>query len=662
MNLRFETYLKFIAIIVLCFSGIQSSHLQAQDTKEYIIAENYNDLEFDEFVTTISDKHDVQFYYFSGWIKGISIIQNETPTSLKSILENTFKGSENKFYISPSNQIIITRKAPITSKLNLVDSIDILAMDKNKDTYSINVIKRQEEQLADPWIVIGDPQAPEQKPEVTLRGYVKIAETEEPIEEAIIYIEEFKTGTTTDQEGYFELVLPQGRYSLLIQSIGLKEEVKKIQLYASGDLDINLSSLTLNIEEFVVRANRKQSVESVQMGTEQLQVDKIKELPTLFGEIDLVRSALMLPGVQSASEFASGINVRGGSSDQNLVLLNGAPIYNSSHLFGFSSSFSPDVVEGLDLYKSSIPVRFGGRISSVLDIKMKDGNYKKWGLKGGVSPVTSRVTLEGPIIKDHTSIIISGRSTYSDWILKRIENASFRNSSANYYDGTAHISSKIGQNDKLDISAYYSNDDFQLNGDTTYSYQNFNLAGHYKHAFSEKLFGTLSAIYSKYGFNVSSEKQALRSYDLAYSIQNIEGKAHFSYALKEDHQVNFGIQIVNYSLSPGNLKPLAASSLVSPIDLEQEKAIAGSIYLRDEWTVSDNFSINAGLRFTSYSYLGPKTINQYIENQSLTEDRIIGKFSYNSGDIIKAYSGLEYRVSMRYSLDENNSVIGIVNI
>ncbi|MFT4568117.1 MAG: hypothetical protein ACI9FN_003086, partial [Saprospiraceae bacterium] len=606
-------------------------------------------------------KYNIQFYYFSGWVTDININQTEVRSTLRKILDATFQSTSNYYYFK-NDQLVITREGPIVSKVQLIDSAEYFSQDQSDDVgYTVSIVEKQQDLTESNWIVIGDPSAPEQKPKVDLTGHVLNNETLEPIEGAILYIDEYETGTTSDETGYFKFALPQGKYNMVVQSIGLKEAKLKIQLYATGDIDINLESLTLNIEEFVVRANRKQSIRAVNMGTESLKTENIKELPTLFGEVDLIRSALLLPGVQSASEFSSGINVRGGSSDQNLVLLNGAPIYNSSHLFGFSSAFSPDVVDGLELYKSSIPVKFGGRISSVLDVKMKDGDNKKWGLRGGISPVTSRITAQGPVIKNRTSLLLSGRSTYSDWILKRIQNASFRNSSANYYDGTAHLTSLIGQNDKFDISGYISNDDFQLNGDTSYIYQNFNIATHYKHSFSDKLFGTASLIYSKYGFNVKSELEAFDSFDLSYQIENREGKFHFSYAPREDHQVNFGIQIVNYKLSPGNLKPVTTESLISPIDVERENALESSIYVSDEWTISELFSVSAGMRVTLYNFLGPKTINVYRENASLTEQSIIGSTTFDKGDIIQNYGGLEWRVSARYALDDNSSIKAAVN-
>ena len=495
-----------------------------------------------------------------------------------------------------------------------------------------------------------------------MSGYLSSAETGKPLGDALVFIEELKTGTTTDSLGYYEIALPQGRYQVVFQSLGLKEASRKLKLYASGQMDVKLDALILQMEEIVVAADRKESVLGVQMGVEALKLETIEELPTLLGEVDIVRSALMLPGVQSTGEFSSGINVRGGGADQNLILLNGAPVFNASHLFGFSSSFSPDVVEGFELYKSSIPAKYGGRISSVLDIQMKEGDLEKWSLSGGISPVTSRVTVEGPLAKEQSSIIVSGRATYSNWILKRLENASFRNSKANYYDISARYKTRFtNNNDRFDISAYLSNDAFQLNGDTTFSYQNRNVVANYQHEFSDKLYGTFSGIYSYYNFDVNNEKQPVNSFDLDYQINYLEGRAHFSYAADEKHQVNFGLSLVNYRLDPGRIQPNALESIVKPRELETEKALEGSLYVSDEWTLSDVFSISAGLRYTQYFFLGPKTVFDYRENAARIEKNIIGSTEYGKGELVQTYGGPEYRLSLRYSLGANNSIKAAVN-
>lgn len=636
---------------------------QAQtESNNILVQKDYNDWDFGAFVEAVEQEQAIQFYYFSGWVKDLKIKQVEQPSTLEAILKNTLAKTDYQYFIN-NRQVILSLNKTIQPALKWLSFEEAQLMDSNSDISEeeINLLQQQVNEFDTNWIILGNPALPEQKPKVDLSGLVFNKDTDEPLADALIYVEELKQGTSTDSAGYFELSLPQGRYQLVFQSVGLQETTRKIQLYASGALEVGLGELIVNMEEVVVRANRKQSIRSVASGVEALKTETIKSLPALMGEVDIVRSALMLPGVQTVGEFSSGINVRGSGADQNLILLNGAPVFNASHLFGFSSSFSPDVVEGFELYKSSIPAKYGGRISSVLDIEMKEGNLEKWGISGGISPVTSRVTVEGPIKADKSSIIISGRTTYSDWILGRLENANFRNSKANYFDGTFRYKSKIAQNDHIDISGYFSKDLFQLNSDTTFQYQNRNIVLNYQHEFNEKLFGTFSGIFSQYQFKVDSDQQEVTSFDLSYLINYTEGRAHFSYAANDKHQLNFGFNSIFYQLDPGIIKPIGEESLVKPKTIEQEKSIEGSLYISDEWTISDAFSVSAGLRFTQYLALGPRTIFDYQTDAARIEDNIIGSTVYDKGKIVQAYNGPEYRLSLRYAFNANNSVKAAFN-
>lgn len=641
---------------------LYSSLLYSQHTAQQITLEkNYDGFAFTDFVKEIEAAHDVRFYYFTGWVTELKVKQEQAPAQMEQILQATFEGTEYQFYFHTDRQIILTLGQAVRPEIQWVEpAVEQEVLAQQAVASSAAALSEQMEAFETEWIVIGDPAAPEQKPKVTLEGYVYNADTDRPLADAIVYVEELQLGATTDSLGYYEFSLPQGRYRLLYQSVGLKESSQQVQLFASGQIDVRLGELILNFEEVVVRANRKEQIRSVQMGMQALKTETIKELPTLMGEVDVVRSALLLPGVQTVGEFSAGINVRGGGADQNLILLNGAPVYNASHLFGFSSSFSPDIIEGFELYKSSIPAKYGGRISSVLDLQMTEGTMERWMLKGGISPVTSRITLEGPIVKDRSSLIISGRSTYSNYILKRLNRAEFRNSKADYYDVSARYKTSLGQNDHLDVSTYLSNDAFRLNGDTTFRYQNRNAVVNYQRAIGEKMFATFSGIFSQYNFNVNSDANERTAFDLTYRIDHSEARAHFSYAPSDKHQINFGLDAIHYNLDPGHINPQGDASIVLPRQLQREKALEGSVYLSDEWTLSERFSLQAGLRWTNYFFLGPQTVNVYREDAPRTEGNIIDS-TYYDGGVVQHYGGPEYRLSMRYSFSANTSIKAAVN-
>jgi hypothetical protein len=650
----------YLALIFVSLWSLQALSAQ-NDPGSIALQENYQDMPFTNFTQQVEERYGIQFFFFAGWVADLSMKQERTPMSLDEVMEASLEGTPYGYFIHPSAQVILTNGSSISATLNwrLPGQVDSTQTEVFQPP-SLNL----EEQLAGfetEWFVIGDPALPEQKPQVILSGQVFSQESGKSLEGVVVYVEELERGTITDSAGFYQLSMPQGRYQLVFQSVGLKEKVQKLQLYASGQMDVELGALVVNIEEVVMRANVKESVRGVELGVEALTTETIRELPTLMGEVDIVRSALLLPGVQSAGEFSSGFNVRGGSADQNLVLLNGAPVFNPSHLFGFTSSFSSDVVAGFELYKSSIPAKYGGRISSVLEVDMKEGNMEDWSLSGGISPVTGRLTLEGPIVKDKTSLIISGRSTYADWILDRIEDASIRNSRANYFDGTIRLSSQVGEKGQFDVSAYLSDDDFQLNGDTAFAYQNRNLAAHYRHGYSQKLYGTYSGIYSQYRFQVSSDEQPVNGFDLGYQIDYLEGRAHFSYAPSDKHQVNFGTNLVKYQLQPGEIFPNNPESIIAPEQLQTEDAIEASIYLSDEWTISDAFSASVGLRYTRYFFLGPQSVNTYRQDAARTEDNRTGVINYGNNELVQDYGGLDYRLSLRYALDANTSIKAAVN-
>ena len=642
--------------LILCCIGLPTLLFSQNKRVKVEVHADYNGRHFLELVDSMEKSYDLQFYFFPGWVTDVLVKQEKHPAFLTDILESTFAGTEYNVFINSNQQVILTLGATVQPELYLIDSVPVAQTKTQKSIEKSSLFDHQFGDFETQWTVIGDPTTPEPKPKVILGGQVYAANNNAPLSEVIVFVQELKTGTKTDSLGRYELSLPQGSYEIIFQSIGLKEAKRQIKIYESGVMDVPLDELILDLEEVVVMADRKESIRGVQMGVEALKTATIKELPTLLGEVDIIRSALMLPGVQSTGEFSAGINVRGGGADQNLILLNGAPVFNASHLFGFSSAFSPDVIDGFELYKSSIPAKFGGRISSVLDIKMREGNPEKWMVRGGISPVTSRITLEGPIEKERSSIIISGRATYSDWILKRLENASYRNSTGNYYDVSAHYITRISQNNRLDVSTYLSHDNFRLNADTSYSYQNRNIVANYVHAFSQKLYGTFTGVYSNYQFNVSSYNNPNTSFDLSYQINYLEGKAHFSYAPETNHQVNFGINLVNYRLNPGNIEPHATESQIISFELEPERALEGSIYISDEWAISELFSLYGGLRYVHYFFLGPQSVNNYKQNEARIGQNIIGKTDYKSGQIIKDYGGAEYRVSLRYSLSDNSSI------
>jgi hypothetical protein len=347
--------------------------------------------------------------------------------------------------------------------------------------------------------------------------------------------------------------------------------------------------------------------------------------------------------------------VRGGSTDQNLIRFNDATIYNPSHLFGFFSAFNPDVMKDMELYKSNIPTRFGGRLSSVLDLHGRDGNKKKFTGSGGIGLITTRLTLEGPLIKDKTSFLISGRTTYSNWLIKQLKNPAFNRSSASFYDLNVHFSHEINQKNSLTLMGYLSNDDFKLNSDTLYGYQNHLASLRWKHIFNSKLYGTFTGAYSSYRYAIAGEQNPINSYDLKFGLSQGSVKADFTYYMHSKHSLDFGITSLLYQLQPGSFTPRGRESLVRPDIMENEKALESAVYLGDRFDVNPRLSLTAGIRFSFFNFLGPKTVYTYVDGLPKERNYLQGSQSYGSGDFIKSYGGPEYRLSARYMITDNLS-------
>jgi hypothetical protein len=490
----------------------------------------------------------------------------------------------------------------------------------------------------------------------TLAGNVRDAKTGEPVIGAAIFVEHPMVGITTDQFGYYSLTLPKGRHEIKIQTVGMKSTSRLVLLRASGRLDIELDEDITPLKEVVVESDREALVLGLQMGMERLDIKTMKQIPLALGETDIMKVVLTLPGVQSVGEGTVGLNVRGGATNQNLILFNDAVVYNPSHMFGFFSTFNPDVLKNVELYKSGIAAEYGGRLSSVLDVHSREGNAKKFTGSGGISPITGRLTLEGPIIKDKTSFIIGARSTYSGWLLKQINSKELNNSKASFYDLTANITHKINDNNNLYLSAYFSKDRFKLHSDTSYSYSDQNASFKWKHIFNNKLYGVLTSGYSHYRYQVESNQNPVNGLIMNFKIGQLNAKADFSYFPNPKHTINAGVSTTRYDLSPGNLEPYSAESLIVPDKLQHEQGLESAAYISENYEISPKFSLYLGVRYSFYQYLGSRDVVEYAPNLSRDPANAIDTIHYGSGKTISRYHGPEPRFSIRYLVTKSSSL------
>ncbi|RYG02627.1 MAG: TonB-dependent receptor, partial [Chitinophagaceae bacterium] len=488
-----------------------------------------------------------------------------------------------------------------------------------------------------------------------LAGYIRDAKTGEPIPGVSIFTGTGSIGTLTDQYGYYSLNLPKGRHVINVQALGMKDTKRQLIMFSDGKFDIAMEERIVSLKEVIVSAQKLNNIRSPQMGMDRLNIKTIKQVPALFGESDILRVILTLPGVKTAGEASTGFNVRGGSTDQNLILFNDATIYNPSHFFGFFSAFNPDVVKDVELYKSTVPAKYGGRLSSVLDISSREGNKKKITGSAGLGIVTSRFNIEGPLIKDKTSFILGARATYANWLLNLLPQE-YKNSKAGFYDANLQISHQFSQKSSLYINGYYSRDRFSLNSDTTFSYSNRNFSVKFKHAFNNKWSSSIVAGYDGYEYQIASEKDVINAHELKFDIQQLNLKADFTHYLNANHTLEFGASTINYKLNPGSYQPKNPESLIIPDVLQSEHAQESAVYLSDKWNITPDLSIQGGVRYSLYNFLGPKDVNSYAPGLPKEPDNATGTTSYARGKNIKTYQGPEYRLGIRYSLTQSFSV------
>ncbi len=645
-------------LLLLIFSG--SLTVSAQVNK-IIINTDYNSTDFIDFVHDIEKKHPVNFYFNKSWLDTVVVIQKSLPANLTRILDNTFQNTGFD-YLTDGMNVLITKNYKITTDIHKnFFNADVKPENHYSDTIDLKYafIERSVKKEAvkkNGTRIIGNPANRNIARKAVVSGIVRNEEDGEPIIGAAVFVKGLGIGTVTDVYGYYVLTMPKGNHEMLFQYVGRMDLQVPIEVNDDGTLNVSMNQNVIEMKEVVITADKENIVKNIHTGLQRIDIEVVKQLPSSMGEADILKSALLLPGVKTVGEGASGFNVRGGSADQNLILFDGTPVFNSSHLFGFFSVFNPEVVNDFKLYKSGIPAKYGGRVSSVFDVSAKQGNRKKFVLSGGISPITGKLTVEGPVIKNKASFLIGGRSTYSDWILKRLDKPEFNNSNANFYDISGKLSYDINDRNSLNILAYKSDDYFKLNSDSTYRYENKCASISYKWNFTKKFYGVLSALYSNYQYNISSDKEPVVSFNLKYNIEYKSLKTEFLFFPNNSHTLNFGSELIRYDMIPGDFTPLHEKSDITALKLPGEQGMESGIFINDDIIVNDRLSVSVGLRYSLFFVTGPDKVYQYREDAPRSVESRIDSTIYSANDIIKTYGGPELRFSARYITGLNNSV------
>ncbi|WP_229311171.1 TonB-dependent receptor [Larkinella soli] len=497
-----------------------------------------------------------------------------------------------------------------------------------------------------------------------ISGYVREAGTNKPIGGATLFIQETRRGTTTDRDGFYTLTVSDGRYTLLITHLGYIRTEQKISVPPSRTLNnITLEPDTKLLDEVTVKTESPdRNVKKVELGVTQLPIHNIVKMPALMGEVDIVRSLLLLPGVTTVGEGATGINVRGGSVDQNLVLLDDAPIYNSSHLMGFFSVFNPDAVRDVTLQKGNLPARYGGRTSAVLDVRTKEPDPEKWRLSGGVGLISNRLGVEGPIIRQKLTVMIDTRLALNDFLFK-LGPAAIRDVKASFYDLTGKVKFLPNEKNTVYVSGYVSNDKMLLPSDsllsvdvsasrTGFDYQTANGSLKWIHTFSSRFSMNLSAVMARYR-SATSVPDTGNAFRLQSELLSKIVRAEAEY-LGDRHRIAFGVQVTHYGLTPNTLTPGPVSN-VQPVRLPNEQGIEAGLYAEDEITLSDRTAVIAGLRYSAFAFLGPTEVRSYASDGPRRPETLRETEPVRRGEIAEAYGGLEPRLALRWALRPDRS-------
>lgn len=638
MNLRIIT-----GIILLSVSPL------VYPQEGYHVDWEYSGQPLEMFIRQAESVHPVKFFYRSEWIAGIVLGNYPGKTTLGAILDTLFAGRKIYHYERPGGNIILTGEYEVRlpGRKNTGKGTFIPAAPGGDDS---------ETGIASGSMVlnIGNPSAARLPGNVTLSGWISNRDTKENVAGVTVQVPALSAGTISNAYGFYTISVPRGRYSLKFTFIGMKERMVDVNLYDNGELNIDMASVLIPLKEAVITAEKDITLQRPGSGIEKISAASFRSMPSAMGESDITKSLLLLPGVNTVGEGSAGFNVRGGSADQNLVLLYGAPLYSTSHFFGFFSAVNPDIIKDVTLYKGSIPAKYGGRLASVLDISPRDGSRSEFSGSAGISPVTAHFTIEGPLIADTLYYLITGRRTYSNWILRLLEDPSLRDSRAMFQDFNARLAWDRGKKDRIDLSGYLSNDSFRLNSDTTYKYMNSIVSLRWRHYFNSRFFSSLTLSNSNYNYNISSIRVPEEAFSLRHRINTTGLKVDFNW-FRGRNEINFGADLMRHSVVPGDYLPGDKASLVIPNSIQRQKALETAVWLEDNFTVTGSLSVSGGIRLGTFHALGPQTVISYNPGFPRDIDSVSDTLTFAGNKIYRSYARPEYRFSANFRTGINSS-------
>ncbi len=629
-------------------------HSHAQEIRLSLSVKN---AELVDVISEIEEKTKTDFFYRHHWVDSIMVNIEVENVPLTDILDQVL-GKTSLLYFIKGKNVYLTNGTPIVSELPIAKGESSLSMIPKglifKQDYA------NENSGLKSIIEIGTKKEANSRKEVTIAGYIKELSTGNPIEGALIYILNPMVTALTDSTGFYNLTLPKGKQNLLVQFLGMETLYQPIVLFSDGRFDALLETDVISLSAVTIRADRDANVQQVTMGVSKISVEQTKNVPLVLGERDILKIATTTAGVQTLGEGSSGFNVRGGKADQNLILFDGATIYNTSHFFGFFSVFNSDAISDMNVFKSSIPSEYGGRLSSVFDIHSLSADKDKFSGVGGVSPVTSKLTLQIPIIKEKSSLLIGGRATYSNWMLRAIQNGSFSQNEVSFGDFVANYDHKINQKNRVGITAYSSVDKFRLRSDSLFSFSDFSynnnsVATFWDHQFSDKLTGQVRLAYSNYNYLLGFDQTDENAFEQKFGINDYLLSTKLNQYFKR-HELIYGGSVRRYGINPGSRTPFGSESNVEVKNIQDDYGIESAINFEDQYKLNDRLSFSLGFRYSFFMAQGPSKVYSYMEGESKISENRVDSTDYKNGEVEQSYHGLEPRMSARLSLSDQSSV------
>ncbi len=632
--------------------------MQAQEPEE-MVSLLLKQAGFEEYVRAVELQTGHHFYYKTSWFEGIRVDLDLDSTTIESSLRQVLVGSGMYYqFISPDRWIILPDRMLNSNISHLTGSYkETTTLEGTQQAGQLGQsmeVSRPEQIVTS--ILVGNSRGGSSRSGARISGQIRNLESGEPVIGATMVVTETGKGSISDQHGTVKMTLVPGRYTVQFSFIGMQTFKCQLDVLSDGVFQVEMRPAVIALNEVRIVGNHYRDINSTDVGVERLSMKAVKQMPLFMGENDVIKISRLLPGITSAGEASAGINVRGGSADQNIFYINRVPVYNTSHMFGFLSAFNSDIIHDFSVYKGNVPVNYGGRLSSVFNILTRKGNLKNFSAHAGISPVSAHTTLEGPIIKEKVSLLVSGRTSYSDWMLRKMDDPLLQDSKASFYDFAASIHFSQGEKNSINGFYYQSHDRFAYGDIADYEYGNRGGSLIWQHTFSPALSSTVTAAISQYSFAHVDQQEISQAYRHQYRLGHKELIGEFSWNPSLNHHLEYGMNLVHYSLNRGMVSPYGPFSLINELDLGLEKGLEGSFFLSDNVTLTPWLSLYAGLRYSMFTQLGPKMLRLYEEDQPISDSNVSDSLYFDNNKAVNFESGPEIRTAINIKAGKNTSL------